>query len=97
MPLDLSFSLLNVGDVFDTVGGGVGRIEHGGYTVMDVGAAYYLDSERRHRLGARLENALDEEYATSLGRGRFDLDNSSYAYRNLGAPRTLNVSYGYRF
>jgi vitamin B12 transporter len=97
MPLDVSVSLLNVGDVFDTVGGGIGRIEHGGYTVIDLSAAYYLDSGRRHRLGARLENALDEEYATSLGRGRYDIDDSSYAYRNLGAPRTLNVSYGYRF
>jgi vitamin B12 transporter len=95
-PLELHLSLLNVGDVYDTVSA-IGTLEHGGYTVMDLSAAYYLDADRRHRLGARLENALDEEYATSLGRGRFDLDNASYAYRNLGAPRTLNVSYGYRW
>ena len=94
-PFEFNISLLNVGDVFDTVGGGVGRLEHGGYTVFDLGAAYYLDPARRHRIGARLENALHEEYATSLGRGRRDLDASSYAYRNLGAPRTLNVTYGY--
>lgn len=95
-PLELNLSLLNVGDVYDVVSA-VGRREHGGYTLMDLSAAYYLDADRRHRIGARLENALDETYATSLGRGRFDADNSSYAYRNLGAPRTLNVSYGYRF
>jgi vitamin B12 transporter len=94
-PFEFNISLLNVGEVFDTVGGGVGRLEHGGYTVFDAGAAYYLDPARRHRIGARLENALDEEYATSLGRGRRDLDASSYAYRNLGAPRTLNVTYSY--
>jgi hypothetical protein len=45
----------------------------------------------------RLENALDEEYATSLGRGRYAVDNSSYAYRNLGVPRTFNVTYAYRW
>jgi hypothetical protein len=62
-----------------------------------VGAAYYLDTERRHRIGARLENALDEDYATSIGRGRRDVDSSSYGYRNLGAPRTLHASYRYSF
>jgi len=97
IPLELNLAVLNVGDVYDFVGGGVGRIEHGGYTVVDLGAAYYLDSQRQHRLGARIENALDEIYASSLGRGRLDVDSSSYAYRNLGAPRSLHVSYSYRF
>jgi vitamin B12 transporter len=96
-PFELSLSMVSVGDVFDQVASGIGRIEHGGYTVVDLGAAYYLDRDRRHRIGARLENALDEEYATSLGRGRRDVDNSAYAYRNLGAPRTLHASYSYRF
>lgn len=96
-PLELNVTVLNVGDVYDVVGGGVGRVDHGGYTVVDVGAAYFLDADRRHRLGARLENALDEDYATSIGRGRRDIDSSSYAYRNLGAPRTLHASYSYRF
>ena len=54
-------------------------------------------AEHRHRIGARIENALDEDYATSIGRGRLDLDNSSYAYRNLGAPRSLHARYTYRF
>jgi vitamin B12 transporter len=97
IPLDLNLSVINVGDVYDVVGGGVGRVDHGNYTVVDLGAGYFLDADRTHRLGARLENALDEGYAASIGRGRRDLDNSSYAYRNLGAPRTLHVSYSYRF
>ena len=96
-PLEINASVLNVGAVHDVVGGGVGRVEHGKYTVVDVGAAYYLDTERRHRIGARLENALDEDYATSIGRGRRDVDSSSYGYRNLGAPRTLHASYRYSF
>jgi vitamin B12 transporter len=97
VPLELNVAVLSVGDVYDVVGGGVGRVDHGDYTVVDLGAAYYLDMDRRHRIGARLENALDEDYATSIGRGRLDLNNSSYAYRNLGAPRSAHVSYTYRF
>jgi vitamin B12 transporter len=97
IPLEVNVSVLNVGDVYDVVGGGVGPVDHGKYTVVDVGAAYYLDADRRHRLGARLENTLDEDYSTSIGRGRFDIDNSSYAYRNLGSPRTFHASYTYRF
>ncbi len=96
LPIDANLTLLNVGDVYDNVGG-VGRVDHGNYTVIDLSGAYYLDTERRHRIGARLENALDEDYATSIGRGRLDLDNSVYPYQNLGAPRTLHVSYSYRF
>ncbi|HLF11580.1 MAG TPA: TonB-dependent receptor [Gammaproteobacteria bacterium] len=97
VPLEINVAVLNVGDMYDVVGGGVGRVDHGKYTVVDVGAGYYLDAERRHRIGGRLENALDEDYASSIGRGRRDLDNSSYAYRNLGAPRTLHATYTYRF
>jgi vitamin B12 transporter len=96
-PLELNFAVVDVGDTFDTIGGGVGRVRYGDYTLVDVSGAYYLDADRKHRLGVRLENALDEDYATSLGRGRFDVNNASYAYRNLGAPRTLNASYSYRW
>jgi vitamin B12 transporter len=96
-PLELSVTLVRVGDVYDQVASGLGRIEHGGYTVADIGAAYYLGDDRQHRLGGRLENALDEDYATSLGRGRRDVGNVAYAYRNLGAPRTLHATYTYRF
>jgi vitamin B12 transporter len=94
-PFEISVGLINVGDVYDVVGGGVGRLEHGGYTVIDVSGAYYLDPDRRHRLGARIENALDEEYATGLIRARYDLDDSSYAARFLGPPRTLHLTYSY--
>jgi len=95
-PVELGVSVLRVGDVFDDVSR-IGRIEHGGYRVVDLSAAYYLDAARRHRIGARIENALDEDYATSLGRGVRDLDGSSYAFRNLGAPRTVNISYSFRW
>jgi vitamin B12 transporter len=96
-PVDINVSVLNVGDVFDVVASGVGRVDHGDYTVVDVGAGFYFDDDRRHRLGLRLENLFDEDYAASMGRGRRDLNNAAYAYRNLGAPRSLHVSYSYRY
>src|SRR5690606_34010066 len=96
-PFEIGVALLNVGDVYDVVGSGIGRREHGGYTLLDLGGAYYLDPERRHRLGVRIENALDERYATSLARGFRDVGGAAYLYRNLGMPRTLHASYSYRF
>lgn len=96
-PLEAGLSTLYVGDVYDVVGGGIGRIEHGNYIVVDLNGAWYFGTDRRHRLGLRLENIFDEEYATSLGRGRFDAGGGSYAYSNLGMQRTLHANYRFRF
>ena len=96
-PYEFVVSLLNVGDIYDSVSGGIGRVEHGGYTVVDLGGAYYLGGERQHRIGVRLENVLDEKYSASLGRAFVDLDGSSYRYDNLGTPQTVHVSYNYQF
>lgn len=96
-PLEISGAVVRIGDLYDSVSGGIGRIEHGGYTVVDFGAAYYLGDDRQHRLGVRLENALDEDYGSSLGRAFRDTDGSSYAYTNLGTPRTWHATYTYRF
>jgi vitamin B12 transporter len=97
LPLDVNVSVLNVGDLYDQVSGGIGRVEHGDYTVVDLSGGYYFDEARRHRIGLRLENAFDEEYATAIGRGFRDVDGSSYSYANLGAPRQLHATYSYRF
>jgi vitamin B12 transporter len=95
--LDFGATLINVGDVYDVVGGGVGNVEHGKYTVVDLSAGYYLGGDRRHRIGLRLENALDEDYSTSIARGIRDADGSSYAVHNRGVPRSLHATYTYRF
>lgn len=97
LPLEMVASLVWVGDVYDTVAGGIGRMEHGNYVVLDLGGAWYPDAPGRHRIGVRLENAFDEDYASSLGRAFRDADGSSYAYTNLGTPRTLHVSYRFSF
>ena len=57
---------------------------------------YRFGDGDRHRIGIRLENALDEDYASSLGRSFMDVDGSSYPYANLGTPRTFHVAYAYR-
>ena len=90
-------ALVAIGDLYDDVGGGIGRVEHGGYTVVDVSGAYYLGDDRRHRIGIRLENALDEKYASSVGRAFTDVGGTSYPYENLGTPQTFHVSYAYRY
>ncbi len=95
LPLAFLAGVNHVGDVFDTVGGGVGRVEHGNYTVLDLAASYTL--AERHRIGVRLENVFDEEYDTRVVRVRRDIDGSSYGAGTLGLPRTLYVSYGFLF
>jgi vitamin B12 transporter len=96
-PYELNVALVAIGDLYDSVSGGIGRVEHGGYTVVDLSGAYYLGDDRRHRFGIRVENAFDEDYASSVGRARTDVGGISYAYANLGTPRTLHVSYAYRY
>jgi vitamin B12 transporter len=97
LPYEIDMSLVHIGDIYDSVSGGIGRVEHGNYTVFDIGGAYYPGESRSHRLSLRLENVFDENYASSLGRAFADSDGSSYAYRNLGTPRTVKVAYTYRF
>jgi outer membrane cobalamin receptor len=82
-----------VGDVFDQVGGGVGRVEHGNYAVVDLSAYAFLDEGQRHRLGVRLENALDADYATRITRVRRDIIGTSYGAENRGTPFTLHATY----
>ena len=82
-----------VGDVFDSVSGGIGRVEHGNYAVVDLSAFAYLDRDQRHRIGVRLENLFDADYATRITRVRRNADGSSYAADNLGTPLTLHATY----
>ncbi len=82
-----------VGNIYDSVGGGIGRVEHGNYAVVDLSAWAFIDEGQRHRLGLRLENALDEDYATRITRVRRDVTNASYAAENRGTPLTAHVTY----
>lgn len=95
-PFGASASLLWTGDIHQTVSG-FGRVNYGDYMVVDLAAHAFLDRGRRHRLTARLENALDEDYATRVNSAPADLSTQRFLYRFLGVPRTLHVSYAYSF
>ena len=86
------------GTAFDTE-----SVNYGDYFVVDVAVHFFIDAEQRHKLTARLENALDEEYRTSVGSGVIDGFSPSstasprFVFGNRGVPQTLHVSYSYAF
>ncbi|HYP79492.1 MAG TPA: hypothetical protein VEQ17_04335, partial [Steroidobacteraceae bacterium] len=49
-----------------------------------------LGADKRHRISLRLENALDETYASRVRTGETD-GGDDYAYSFLGTPRTLHA------
>lgn len=95
-PFGASATLLWTGEVHQTVSG-FGRVNYGNYVVADVAAHVFLDRARQRRITARLENALDEGYATRVNSAPADLSTQRFLYRFLGVPRTLHVSYAYSF
>ncbi len=93
-PISGGVTVAHVGDIFRN---GLGRrFDYGDYFVVDLDAQYRFGKEGRHRIGVRLENAFDEEYASRLRIGTND-DGDDYAYSFLGTPRTLHASYSYQF
>lgn len=96
-PFGASASFLWTGDIHQQVTG-FGRVNYGDYAVVDLAAYVYVDADRRHRLTARLENALDEDYATRVNSALIDLSTTQrFLYGFRGVPRTLHVSYAYSF
>jgi vitamin B12 transporter len=87
-------SLAWTGDVFRNAGGE--RREYGNYFLLDLDAGLRLGQDGRHRIGLRLENALDETYASRVRTGTTD-GGDTYAFSFLGTPRTLHATYSYRF
>jgi vitamin B12 transporter len=82
------------GDVFRNTGGT--RLNYGNYFVFDLAAGLRLGTDRRHRISVRLENALDENYASRIRPGETDAGDP-YVYEFRGTPRTLHASYAYEF
>jgi vitamin B12 transporter len=87
------------GDVHANTGAVYGVVDFGDHVVADLSAFYYLDRGRRHQIAARLENLLDEDYATLVGYRPFAPDAGGTAFLSTpnGVPRTLRVSYRHRF
>lgn len=86
-----------VGDLYDSVPGGIGRVEHGNYLIADISGFLFLDRDQHHRLGFRVENLFDKQYATRISRQREDITNVSYPVWNLGTPLTAHVTYRFGF
>jgi outer membrane cobalamin receptor len=80
--------------------GGVGVVDYGDYMVVDIAAHIFVDADQKHKLTARLENAFDENYRTSVGRSApsagFDTT-PAFVFGFRGVPQTLHVSYSYAF
>lgn len=85
-------TLAHTGNVYRRAAGT--RHNYGQYLVLDLNGGVKLGMEGRHRIGLRLENALDEDYATRMRTGETD-GGDDYAYSFRGTPRTLHLSYTY--
>ena len=98
LPLGASATIKFVGETQTTVNG-FGQRSFGDYAVVDLSAHWFLDQSRRTRLGVRVDNALDEDYATTVTSAvrRGSSPSVRYMYRRLGMPRTAYVSVGYSF
>jgi outer membrane cobalamin receptor len=97
-PYGASVNLVHLGDVDDEpLGSGNGRFGYGNYTVVDLGARYFLDSRRHQRIDLHLNNAFNRSYASSLGHGVDDVSGDAYVVHNLALPRTFGVNYTYSF
>jgi vitamin B12 transporter len=71
----------------------VGRgVTYGGESIVDLNGRWYLDRDRKQRIGFRIENLFDREYATGIGRGTRDVG-GSYLYQNLGRERSYFLTY----
>jgi vitamin B12 transporter len=98
-PIGGALGISYVGKVYSDVGGffpSGENVEHGSYTVVNLSGYYDFGQSDRFRLGIRLENALDEDYATSVRTSNTDAG-VPYLYSNLGVPRTWHVSLRYHF
>lgn len=87
------------GDVAARVNAAFGVVPFGDHVVTDLSAFWYLDRGRQHQLAARLENLLDEEHVTLSGYRAVTPDDGGDAFLAgiRGVPRTLRLSYRYKF
>ncbi len=80
-----------------SVAGAFGRVNYGDYVVIDLAGHLFLDAEQKHKLGVRLENVLDEDYATRVAAGVIDGTASPILVSNRGVPQTFRLTYTYDF
>ncbi len=76
--------------------GAFGVVNYGDYTVFDLASYLFIDADKKHKLIARLQNALDENYATRVAAGVRDTG-GAILVSNRGVPQTFHLSYAYQF
>jgi outer membrane receptor protein involved in Fe transport len=100
LPFGAGIAATWVGDLAANAPSGLGLVEFGDYVLVDLNARWYLDQDRKHRLGLRVENVLDEEYFSSLNRGFIDGTGdpgTPYLANNLGRGQSFHVNYTFDF
>lgn len=97
-PFGFNIAYKYVGDQFRDITD-FGEQNYGDYYVVNLGAHVMLGNEGKHRLGLRLENALDETYSTTLGTltvaGTDPVER--LLWHRLGPPRSVHLNYSVSF
>ncbi|WP_435104050.1 TonB-dependent receptor plug domain-containing protein [Arhodomonas sp. AD133] len=89
-------STVYVGPTHDHVSD-IGRERYGDHLLADVSGYLRFGSAHRHRLGVRVENITDEDYASTIGSAERDGSDEPYRVDNLGMPRNVQLTYSYVF
>lgn len=75
---------------------GFGPLAYANNYVVDAGVYVYLDQARAHRVTLRLENLLDETYATAVNSAVLaGTANQHFLWQRLAPPRTVQLNYSY--
>ncbi len=77
---------------------GFGVQSYGDVVTANLGAQWYPDVSRHHRISLRVENLFNADYATRVRSAALagSTTGPRFLYRNLGAPRTAFLNYSYR-
>lgn len=97
LPYGAGVNISWIGELADNAPAGLGRQDIGDYLLVDANARWYLDAERKHRLGFRLENLFDEDYVSAAGAGRVDITNTPYYAPSVGRGRSFHINYTFAF
>ena len=101
LPFGATATVNYVGDTTLSIGDTV--FHYGRYALLDLSARYYVTEKRNQQLNFSVRNVLNRQYGRP-NRGCEDVPTDGpydcsipYYYVNLGLPRTLAVSYEYRY
>jgi vitamin B12 transporter len=96
-PFGASLSFNHVGNTYQTLTGGLGRLNRGKADTADLSTYLQFGHEHGNRITARIQNITDEMYTTRLERDVVDGTSRRYAARLIGVPRTYSIMYSYDF